>query len=333
MLVNSLLYIVVFCVISFLLCLFGVLISYVAQGPEMAEALFASYVLHFNGILIFGTGFGLVWFVRTNGKNVLAQLFNVLEIPEDEVQKITSSFSKSSSPAWLNLVAVPITLIGGFILWKSGYPLDGFAKYFLAAASISLYYAGGYLLAFFIYSIGLFRALEQCEKRIVKAAGATQIEFEALNHFFIVSSTIGVLALYLAFRGTLTANFVALDSSLFTGKLLVFPLIIFLPAPLLYSFYPRYVLKRIFDHDVIRRISRVEESRHDFDIQETSYKERLEMEKILLEIKDRLMLEMNSFSVFSLKDSPSLLISILMIFQFVVSKDNVVLQFLESLLK
>lgn len=333
MLVNSFLCVLGFCVLSFLLCLLGVFISYLSQGAEIAEALFISYVFHFDGVLIFGTGFGLVWFVRNNGRNILAQLFNLLEISNDDLSKINSSFTKATSAFWLNVIAVPVTVAGGLILWNCGYPLEGFAKYFLAASSISLYYAGGHLLAFFVYSVGLFRTLEESQKRISKVRGATQIEFETLNHFFIVSSTIGIVALYLAFRGTLTANFTSLSSSILAGKLLAFPLVLFLPAPLLYSFYPRYVLKRLYDNDVLRRISQIEEGRYSIDSKETSYKERLEMEKILLEIKDRLMIEMNSLSVFSLKDSPSLLISILMIFQFVVPKDNVVIQFLDSLVR
>ena len=307
--------------------------TYFLQGSEMAQNVFTSYVFHFNGILIFGFGFGLLWFVRRNGGNMLGQLLNVLEIPEDKLTEFNLSFQRATSLLWVNVIAVPTTLVGGVILWQCGYPYDGFAKYFLAGSSISLYYAGGYLLGFFLYSVNLFRTLEDSQRLISKSHGATQIEFESLNHFFIISSTMGIVALYLAFRGTLTANFVSASSSLLTGKLLVFPLVLFLPAPLLYSFYPRYVLKRIYDNDVLQRISRIEEKRYSLDKQGASYKETLEMEKILLDIKDRLIIEMNSLSLFSFKDSPSLLISMLMIFQLLVPKDNVVMQFLDSFLK
>ena len=333
MFVKAFSYILCSCIISFLICLIGVIISFFFQGTLIAQDLFTSYVFHFDGILIWGFGYGLLWFVRATQKGVLAQLNNVLEISQKDQSKIVRFNRRATSPVWANLIAIPITVLGGIILWNCGYPLEGFAKFFLAACSISLYYAGGYLLAYFIFSVEFFHTLDESGDTAIRKGGTRALDLEALNLFFIIVSTVGVAALYLAFRGTLTANFVFLPKSEFVRKLMVFPLITFLPAPLFYSFYPRYVLKRIVESDILRKISAIENSREAIMNEHATLREKFELEKTMLEIKDRLLSERGRLSILSLKDTPSLLLALLMFLQFIVPRDGVVSNFLNSLLQ
>ena len=277
MLISSFLYVLLFCIISFVLCCLGVLFSYYTQSPEIANALFHSYIFAFNGILIFGVGYGVVWFTKNCGKGILNQVYNLVNVPEDILPKIVVHQRRASSWVWSHFISVPVTVIGGIILWNCGYPLEGFAKYFLAACSIALYYAGGYLLSFFIHSTLIFKTLEDQQVKVSKRVGATELDIDTLNYFFIIVSTLGVVGLYLAFRGTLTANFTILDSQEFVRKLLVFPIILFLPAPLLFSFYPRFVLKGFWENDIIRRISEIEEQSNCAVRESVSPKEKLEI--------------------------------------------------------
>jgi hypothetical protein len=61
-----------------------------------------------------------------------------------------------------------------------------------------------------------------------------------------------------------------------------------------------------------------------------SLKERIEMQKTLSEIKEKILLERHQFPIVSLKDSPSLLISILMILQFIGQYDKTINEFFRS---
>lgn len=158
------------------------------------------------------------------------------------------------------------------------------------------------------------------------------MEFETINNFFVVTATIGILGIYVGFRGTLTANFLsASNNGAMIRKILIFPVGVFLPVALVYSFYPRYVLKRIYEYDIIKKVRDLEVLRSSALDKEESIKERIGMDKTIAEIKEKLMLERSQFPIISLKDSPSLLVAILMLIQLVAQYDSVISGYLKSL--
>lgn len=146
MLIKSFLYVLTFCGVSLVLCVVGVVISYYLQGSDTAKELFFSWVLSFNGILVGGFGYGLTWFIRGHGKLLLSQLNEVITIPAEVMPKVIVHARRANSMLWKSLIGIPLTIVGGIILWSCDYPLDGFAKIYLAICSISIYFCG------FLYS-------------------------------------------------------------------------------------------------------------------------------------------------------------------------------------
>jgi hypothetical protein len=330
MLLKCFVYILISSLASFLVCLLGTLITYFTQGQELAKAFFSSYIFRFNGVFVAGVGYGLLFFLMEKGKLVFNLLNNIVEFPKEDLQMLMQN-QKRMSLLWGSVISVPITIIGGIILWNCGYPLSGFAKIFLAATSISLYYIGGSMMSFFIYSSKIFWYLEENENKIKLNKSMSLLHFEQFNSFFIIISTTGILALYLAFRGTLTADFLFAKEGNLSRTLLVFPIILFSAAPLLYSFYPRYVVKRIYDNNIISRITDLEMGKNSQMNENQSIKEKLEMEKLLIDIKESLTIERDKVTIFNIKDIPSILLLIIMFLQFIIPKDNVVMKFIESI--
>ena len=330
---NCLLKILTCSIISFVVCIIGVLISYMTQGEDIATKLFYSWVKYFNGIIVGGFGWGGTWYVLSAGKKMLSLLINTLSLSEELSAKLILTSKKATSFRHLSVVTLPVTIIGAVVLVSCGYPLEGFAKVYLALGSISLYWAGAIGFGFIIYTLYLFKQMEDNYQDISIERWSLVIHFDSLNSFFIVSASFAILALIFAFRGTLTANF-TFPTELFK-LFLSFPLILFLPTILIYSFYPRYVFRKMFDFDVFKQIDQLQS-----DIKKApkeTLKEKMEMEKTLAEIKEKLIIERKSIPIVSLKDSFSIVLAFIMSLQVIYQNDSVIKDFLvsffESILK
>jgi hypothetical protein len=324
--------VVAFCLVSALLCSIGALLTLFLQGSETALALVDAWVFKFNGILVGGTGYGLLYFLRRNGSAVLLQLTNILEIPPKFAPTLVLYSRRALSWRWCVAMSVPLTAAGAAILWQSGFPLHGFAKVYLAISTVSIYVVASCILTFLVFTLALFRFLEENSRRYLDdrfrtRSGSNYIELEALDSFFVISATMGLIAIYVGFRGTLTANFT--DESDLYRRLFIAPIIFYLPVALLYSFYPRYVLRKIRERDILITLDefgqRASDAKFDTVVAE------LECRKLLLELKEKLRAETSSTAILGFKDAPSLTISLLIAIQFLAQRDPAIAEFLRRL--
>lgn len=334
MFASCLFYLLWCALLSAALCGFGAIASYFIQGQATAIALIKAWVIDFNGILVGSVGYGLMLFTRNRGRTILAQVNSFLDVPPAHAPALIKLQGRSVSWLWANLISVPLTVIGGFVLWNCGFPLQGFARLYLAICSISIYYVASTILAFFIYSLALFNYIdEQSQNRnleCLKANNASPVELEHIDTFFVLCSTVGIFAIYLGFRGTLTATF-ASALGVF-HDLLFLPLFLYLPTTLCYSFYPRYVLRKIFERDIIGKI-REFEKQIDTSLSAASFKDNLEIKKLVFEIREKMMQEHRASPILGFKDAPSLTISLLILLQILLQKDSVIAGFLGKLFK
>ena len=333
MLASSLLCLLGCALLSAGLCVLGVILTYFMQGEATALGLMKAWVVDFNGLLVGAAGYGLLFFVWSKGKAILAQLNNLLDVPPEHASKLLKLHHRTTSWLWINFISVPITIAGAIILWNCRFPLTGFAHLYLAICSISIYYVASSILAFFVYTLVLFSYIEDQSQR-----GSTTrltrkrrvgMDLETIDSFFVISSTIGVASIYLGFRGTLTANFV--NTPEVFKSLLILPTILYLPATLCFSFYPRYVLRKIAECDILCRIQEFEDDAE--KLQPSTLKDGLELRKLILELKDKMVSEYKASPLLSIKDAPSLTISILLVLQFVFQKDSVVSGFFGNLFR
>jgi len=324
MVINSFLYFLLFCAVSLALCVTGCVIAFFFQSDQIARELLTSWVFYFNGILVGGSGYGLMWYIKKEGKNLMGMLNNLIEVNNLKDMEVVVQARRGNSWLWKNIIGIPITIVGGAIMWYSGYPLTGFAKYYLAICSISIYYVGSYIFTFFVFSILMFKAIEENLKNSNICKKTSVIEYETINNFFAITATVGIFAIYFGFRGTLTANFQNVAFQEIIKKSLILPVVLFVPITLVYSFYPRYVLKKLFDCEIIGQIQKLESLKEESLNGTISIKEKLEIEKTISDVKEKLMAERKQLPILTYKDSPSLALVIMMVLQLIVQYDKVI---------
>ncbi|HEX7831823.1 MAG TPA: hypothetical protein VF787_19360 [Thermoanaerobaculia bacterium] len=317
-------------------CVFGVLVTYFVQGERMALALMEAWVIRFNGILVGAAGLGLLLFVWQSGKSTIATLNSLLVIPDELVVEFARRMHRITSLKWAAMIVIPLSVIGGIVLWYAKFPLAGFARLYLTASVISVYVIASSILAFYTYTILLFRYVEDHSlytkakrPRFQLRCSFGSMDLQSIDSFFVVSATLGVLAIYLGFRGTLTANFVG-TTELFR-KLMILPILLYLPATLCYSLYPRWVLRQVSECDTLQLVDEFEEqtSLH----KEKGFKANLALRAMILDVKEKILNDRRSVPLLSLKDAPSLTMSIVIVLQFIAQKDTVVSEFFDKVFK
>jgi len=313
----------------------GALITSVWQGDRMALDLVQTAVFKFNGVLVGAAGYGLLSFVFLSGKRMLALLNSILDVPDDYVPKYGIRLQHVTSfRAWLLIVA-PLSVIGATVLWLAGFPLRGFAKGYLAVAVMTIYVVASAILAFYVYTILLFKFIEEnaaysTRPRVRLKCSFASMDLQTIDSFFIVSATLGVFAIYLGFRGTLTANFTG-TTELFR-KLMILPLVFYLPATLCYSLYPRYVLRQVAECDTLELVEAFERQTNDLPPEE-NLKATLELRNLIFDIKEKMLNDRRAVPLLTLKDAPSLTMSLIIVMQFIAQNDSVVSSFLSKFFK
>ena len=310
----------------------GALGTYFVQGDALTRDFVRTYFGTFNAIGVASTGYALMLFVRTTGRSVMSQLVDILHVPDEYTVKFARELHRTTSWSPANWICIPLTIIGSVALWWRGFPLSGFSKIYLALSAFSIYYVASNILSFYLFVILLFRFIEERSRsagvrfRLKVSPGG--MEMRTIDTFLVTSATMGVFTLYVGIRATLTATFV--DSVPFLKELLVLPFILYLPATLCYSLYPRYVLRHISECDALASIEALErqvEGSPPGDIRSN-----LELRKLTMELKEKMLNDCRSMPVLGLKDAPSLTMSIIVVLQVIAQKDSVYSEFFKSLL-
>lgn len=319
----------------------GALVTYMFQSDKLAVELVQTAVFRFNGILVGAVGFGLLAFVYAAGARMLALLNTVLDVPEEQTTSYARHLERVNSWRWWLLIVTPLSIIGALVLWRAGFPLDGFANFYLAVGVSSIYVVASSILASYVFTILFFHFVEErsghsVRPRIRLKCSFASMDLQAIDNFFIVSAAFGVLAIYLGFRGTLTANFIG-TTELFR-KLMILPLVFYLPATLCYSFYPRYVLRQITECDTLELVEAFEEQTREKAISNEKspgddLKATLELRALILEIKEKMINDRRAVPLLTLKDAPSLTMSLILVMQFISQNDSVVASFFDRFFK
>lgn len=299
----------------------------------MAAQLTTAWLSTFNGILVAASGYGLLFFVTRERHRIASALLNVFDVPEECKPAFNSQLSMIRTWPLRVYVTALLTLIGGIVLIRAGIPLEGFAHWYLTAAVVSYYFIGAYMLMIFVAILSVFAYIDDhsspdAARRFRLRVPLRSIEIKTIDAYLIISALLGLLAIYIAFRTTLTA---------FAGgprpyyELMVLPLFFFVPATLVFSFYPRYVLREAWDSDTYVLLERVApDSLLDGD---GDPKARLELRMLLIEVKAKMAQERKSVPLLTFKDAPALTLAALMSIQFVVQKDPVLVDFFKSIFK
>lgn len=310
--------------------LFGIgwVITVIVQGNATAAELANAWFFSFNGIITGAAGYGLVFFMRSERRALGQAIKNIIDVPEVHAAEFERRLGLLTKWRLTPLVAVLLTVIGSYIAYRAGIPLHGFAHVYLSLAVFSFYWVGACGLMVIIAVLYLFRFVEDhCDARdanriSLKYPFRSQ-DVQMIDLFFIVSSAMCIFAVYVCFRGTLTAF--AGAPPLFY-KALIIPVFFFLPASLVYSFYPRHVLRHVWETDTFVAVDQFAKD----TIAETTpdLKAQLEMRKLIFDVKEKMLAERRALPLLSFRDAPTLTMAILMAVQLIAQKDPIVSSFL-----
>jgi hypothetical protein len=307
------------------LCALSCLLTFAVQGANAAAALLDAWMNTFNGILVGAAGYGAVFFLCRQRGTVAGVLDNVFDVPRalhyEFAQHLDRVRAQRIAP---HVTAVVLTAIGGFIACSAGIPLKGLSHWLLTGAVLSFYCVGAYGLMVIVALLRLFHFVDghldpAAAQRISLKRPFRGIDVQTIDLFFVISSAMCIFAVYICFRTTITAF---AKAPLPYYKAMIIPVFFFLPAALVYSFYPRYVLRQVWEADTFLAIDRyvVEtDSAGALDL-----KSRLELRKLILEVKERMLADRRALPLLSFKDAPTLTLSILMLLQLVAEKDPVI---------
>jgi hypothetical protein len=327
MVVYCLLCVVFGAVISVLLWLIGAALTFLFQGGEMAEKFLGSYAVDFNGILVGATSYGLLFFTLTRGPEVMAELGKILNLPGPHAARVQRLWKRSGSWVWMHLISLPLTAAGVLVFLGNGFPLEGFAKVYLGVGVNSIWYLASTVLAFLVYSLSAFSYVDHASRpqsvNRISAKERSATAFEVIDDFFILCPALGLAAIYIGFRASLS-GFHCAEGTL-AYKLLILPVLFYLPASLFYSLYPRFVLRGVFERDIVQEFAGARQQigeRNDLDL-----KGRLELVKLLYEVKEQTLREGRGSSLLGVKDIPSFTLSLLIVVHFILQKDTLVKTF------
>jgi hypothetical protein len=337
--------------VSISVCVVGICVTLVLD-PSQARTLFVSYVYHWNGLFVVASGFGALHFGMNTYKQQLHYLiFEIFNIKGDLQLSMTAELEKLYSISNKQLIAIPVLIIGMTILYVCGYPMTGFPKYFLWLSSSCMFYAGGLMLAAGVSSLHIFHLLEENTDDVHLQDDVNIMELENFNLYLSTSFLASTLALYFAFRGTLTANFtftppdqlteyivnlfIAPGSSYSSVRnLLLYPIVIFLPLTLFAGFYVKLVLRKIYLASIKRKISEIDTLARpiieDADLKSPATAT-IEVRKTVMELKEKIIQNNKVVPLITLNDSPSIVLMLLVGLQFIWINDRHVKGFFEGL--
>jgi hypothetical protein len=338
--------------ISALVCSIGTLLTLLVE-PQQARDFFVSYVYYWNGLVVGTSGFGALHFALSTYKQQFNYLISqILAFQGDEIIEVYFELEKLYSFSNKQLIAIPVFVVGASILYICGYPLNGFPKSILWISSSSMFYAGGLMLAYTIHTNRLFNVLERNVDKVQLQDNVHILELENFNLYLSTLFLIATIALYFAFRGTLTANFtfvaphdlikklvylfIAPTSSYkAVRQLLIYPIIIFLPYAIFSGFYIRFVLRKIYLMSIKRKILEIDElTKPVIDNTNTSYSAEkiIEIRNVAMDLKAKIISNNKVLPLVDIKDSPSIVLLAVILIQFIVHNDATIKGFLSGLL-
>ncbi|MBV9121415.1 MAG: hypothetical protein JOZ39_11965, partial [Chloroflexi bacterium] len=255
--------------------------------------------------------------------------------------------------SWRNkqVIAIPVLIVGSAILYICGYPMTGLPHYLLWVLSSIMFYVGGMMLGYIAHAIRFFGVLEQNIDNIRLRENVQLLELENFNLYLSTLFLAGTIALYFAFRGTLTANFTFEPPFDWVGQtanllippgstyrsvrnLLIYPLVVFPPCAIFAGFYVRLVLRKIYLTSIKRKIAEIDELAKPF-VEGAKGRRTgdriIEIRNAVMDLKSKITKDCKGIALIDIKDSPSIVLIIIIIAQFVVHNDVTIKSFMNGI--
>lgn len=305
------------CIIGFAMFLLGAFVVLLFEGKTAALDALHVTVQNMKGPWVWAFGYGLMSFIMVMGKSLGNELNAILE-PGEDTAKTILLLERSTLHRHALRYTIPITLLGVLLTFAYGIPLSGLGKWLVGLGIVSIYYVGAFLLTHFIGVTAAFHGLYKHMDEVDFRSRFSPLHLENFVNYLAITTGLGAMALYVGFRGTLTADFNFAHEVWQT--FLITPLVLFLPATLFYNFYPRYVMRKIVQHKVFQTMNKLGISSDE------------DTKSLLLDIKETAMIHSQILPFLDYKTIPSYIISVLFVFSLAYHNDLTVKAFFDRLL-
>ncbi len=275
-------------------------------------------IIDMNGLGVWCFGVGLMFFVGKVG-NMIAQELNETFQSSPSLFEIVAKIEKSTRHKDALILTAPIATLGGVIVLNCNVPHFGISSVFISIGVVFIYYTASYLLYHFFMIISAFHTMYKNIDGVHLESQLNSLHLENISSYLAQTSSVGLLAIYFGFRGTVTAGFIF--SHPIWKFFLVTPLILFLPGTLFYNFYPRHVLKKLLRYKIFNKLMAIA-ANDDVDVKNA-----------IVEIKGVSLMDAQVAPFVDYKNLPSYLIGVLFLMNIVYDYDPVIRSFFQFIFR
>jgi hypothetical protein len=291
---------------------------WVVNSYAAALALLEISVARMKAPWVWTFGYGLAAFVSRAGRLLPAALDGIL-VPSEVTAAALSRIDRATRHRNALRYTVPLTGLGVVLTAFYGIPLHGLAYALVFVGVCAIYYVAGFLLFHFVEVTLAFHHLLEGMDTVEFRRLYSPLHLENVTTYLALTTALGLVGIYAGFRGTLTAGFEFPQEVWRT--FLATPVVLFLPGTLLYNYYPRYVLRKILQHRVFQTIERLGVS------------DETDARKLVLDLKESIVLSSQMLPFLDYKSLPSYLIAILFVLSLAYSNDPAVRAFVSYLVR
>jgi hypothetical protein len=230
------------------------LVVWAVDGRQSAIDFLDTAIVKTKGPWVWTFGYGLASFIAYRGRFLPAAIGGVL-VANEVIAAMSARIQRATHHRNALPYTVPTTLLGVLLTYFYGIPHTGISYYLVFVGICFIYYVAAFLLFHFVEVTAAFHDLFESMDAVAFKTIYDPLHLENLTTYLALTTTLGLVAIYAGFRGTLTAGFLFKHDVWRT--FLSTPLMLFLPATLFYNYYPRYVLKRIVQHKIFEAMERL----------------------------------------------------------------------------
>lgn len=229
---------------------------YLHDGQVDAQLFFAAYTTSFKTLFSFGLILGTALIVYRFQHLIPRTIEDAFSVGQLEATQYQFHKQRFSSRRRSMEFAAQFIVIGFVIFWYCQFPLRPLGNALMVAAGCAQYGLGVYIGRKLFYAGMMLHALltVPVNRNLFKGR-----ELDLIDSFVHVASTLTVVFVYLHVAGYYSGPF-KFGSILGLGikPFLILPAIIATPVLLVFTFYPRSVLRRVYNDSIDLEISRLQ---------------------------------------------------------------------------
>jgi len=242
--------------ISLIYGLLGLALLWYLGGKSEAQLFFVAYTTSFKTIVSLGLSIGtalIVYLCQNVIPNTIEKAFTKTQLAETDY----SYYKKRFASQWLSIEFSAEFIVVGFIIFSyCQFPLTRRGEILMIIAACTEYALGVYIGRKLGYAGMMLHSLlsTKITRNLFKKR-----ELDAINTYVHVASTLTVIFAYIHTSGYFNGPF--LYGSIFGQSIkpfLLIPAIIATPVLLIFNFYPRAVLRKVYGQSIDVEIKRLQ---------------------------------------------------------------------------